>query len=510
MCMHESEPERPTNIPPPTWEARGDTERVLYIIDESPEPLLELNALPITLPAREAASIVAEMTTGLHPSLIPFNWKWRKVYLAFAPDLSEKPLRLAVLRLWILLHRQNADVRVLTWPKEEGATVQQFLSNNAGAGSSDTRLEHLRDSAREIRTVLQPGDQQQTELELEMAFPELGTESASKRDKLLLGQFCRMLAAPLKVSAGDLEETVIDSAEERRAQQDLQEMIVQPSLDPVDGPQLMDDLIALIEDHMVMTRSQVIASVLWGIETYFSDQIDCLAILHIHSPTKRCGKTNLVNLLRQFVLRPLSSKNITGAAIYRVIDRYSPTLLMDEVDSWLPYNQSAIGVLNGGHIKDQAFTYRAHGGGVLRFTTWCPKLLSGIGKLTEIVKRVEALVDRCIPIFLQQRDPNRDKKVKRLTETLIDNPELFLRLRRQVARWTQDHASEVARARPKMPESLNDRAQDNWRGLLAIADALGGEWPQQGPGGGTRTKRWFRREHGNRIDVGALNRAIGL
>jgi hypothetical protein len=211
MCMHESEPERPINIPPPTWEARGDTERVLYIIDESPEPLLELNALPITLPAREAASIVAEMTTGLHPSLIPFNWKWRKVYLAFAPDLSETPLRLAVLRLWILLHRQNADVRVLTWPKEQGATVQQFLSNNAGAGSSDTRLDHLRDSAREIRTVLQPGDQEQTELELEMAFPELGIESASMRDKLLLGQFCRMLAAPLKVSAGDLEETVIDS-----------------------------------------------------------------------------------------------------------------------------------------------------------------------------------------------------------------------------------------------------------------------------------------------------------
>src|SRR5262245_27913187 len=31
---------------------------------------------------------------------------------------------------------------------------------------------------------------------------------------------------------------------------------------------------------------------------------------------------------------------------------------------------------------------------------------------------------------------------------------------------------------PQMPETLNDRAADNWRPLLAIADLAGGEWPQ--------------------------------
>ena len=29
-----------------------------------------------------------------------------------------------------------------------------------------------------------------------------------------------------------------------------------------------------------------------------------------------------------------------------------------------------------------------------------------------------------------------------------------------------------------MPEQLNDRARDSWRPLLAIAEAIGGEWPQ--------------------------------
>lgn len=36
-------------------------------------------------------------------------------------------------------------------------------------------------------------------------------------------------------------------------------------------------------------------------------------------------------------------------------------------------------------------------------------------------------------------------------------------------------------ADPKIPQKLNgdDRAADNWRPLLAIADAVGGEWPQR-------------------------------
>jgi Protein of unknown function (DUF3631) len=37
----------------------------------------------------------------------------------------------------------------------------------------------------------------------------------------------------------------------------------------------------------------------------------------------------------------------------------------------------------------------------------------------------------------------------------------------------------IAEARPTLPEELNDRAQDNWELLLAIADAAGGHWPQK-------------------------------
>jgi Protein of unknown function (DUF3631) len=45
-------------------------------------------------------------------------------------------------------------------------------------------------------------------------------------------------------------------------------------------------------------------------------------------------------------------------------------------------------------------------------------------------------------------------------------------------RWAQDHIEELAEADPAMPEGLCDRAADNWRPLLGIADAAGGEWRQ--------------------------------
>ena len=34
---------------------------------------------------------------------------------------------------------------------------------------------------------------------------------------------------------------------------------------------------------------------------------------------------------------------------------------------------------------------------------------------------------------------------------------------------------------PQLPDQLNDRQQDIWEALLAIADAAGGEWPARAP-----------------------------
>src|SRR6202022_3515960 len=59
-----------------------------------------------------------------------------------------------------------------------------------------------------------------------------------------------------------------------------------------------------------------------------------------------------------------------------------------------------------------------------------------------------------------------------------DNDEFAL-LRRQAARWAYDNFSGLTDPEPEVPDSLNDRAADNWRPLLAIAELAGGDWPKR-------------------------------
>jgi putative DNA primase/helicase len=103
-----------------------------------------------------------------------------------------------------------------------------------------------------------------------------------------------------------------------------------------------------------------------------------------------------------------------------------------------------------------------------RFSTWAAKVICLIGKLPD------TLADRSIEIPLKRKLPS--ESVEKLRHA---DPELFINLARRCARWATDHVDEIRAARPPMPDALNDRAQDSWEPLLAIADLAGGPWPKQ-------------------------------
>ena len=60
-------------------------------------------------------------------------------------------------------------------------------------------------------------------------------------------------------------------------------------------------------------------------------------------------------------------------------------------------------------------------------------------------------------------------------------------LARKAARWAADHEQALRDADPEMPKALHDRACDNWRGMLAIADLARWEWPAYGARGGANS-----------------------
>ena len=198
------------------------------------------------------------------------------------------------------------------------------------------------------------------------------------------------------------------------------------------------------------------------------DRVDVAPLLVITAPEKRCGKSQLLSLVGHLSFRPLPASNISSAAVFRVVEAHSPTLLLDEADTFMKENEELRGVINSGHTRESAFVIRTVGDEYepKRFSTWGAKAIAGIGRLPETT------LDRAVVVELKRK--LRSELTDRLRHA--DRGQ-FERHRRMLARFAKDNGAAIEAARPDLPEALNDRAQDNWEPLLAIADRAGGRWP---------------------------------
>ena len=241
----------------------------------------------------------------------------------------------------------------------------------------------------------------------------------------------------------------------------------EPWQEPVDGVALLDDVVAAIQQYVVLTDAAARACACWVLHTFMADRFLVSPRLSISSPTRGCGKTTLLDVLSRLVLRPLQASNVTPAAVFRVIDRCRPCLLIDEADTFLGVNDELRGILNSGHRK---------GGSVLRvtgddheprqFATFGPCAIALIGNLPS------TLADRSIPVELNRRRPG-----ERVESYRPDRAGHLDQLARQAARWADDNADAVTVTDPEMPEEVTNRACDNWRVLKSIATVAGGQWP---------------------------------
>jgi putative DNA primase/helicase len=91
--------------------------------------------------------------------------------------------------------------------------------------------------------------------------------------------------------------------------------------------------------------------------------------------------------------------------------------------------------------------------------------LAAIGRLPGTIE------DRSIKIPMQRRRPDEQVMALRL-----DRAGQFDELSRRAARWAKDHAEELAESDPEMPAGIYNRAADNSRPLIAVAELAGGGW----------------------------------
>lgn len=239
---------------------------------------------------------------------------------------------------------------------------------------------------------------------------------------------------------------------------------------PVDGAELLGEVYHTMRRFIVCEPETAVATTLWIAMTWMMDVVKVAPLAVITAPEKRCGKTQLLAFIGMLAHRPLVAANISPSAVFRVIEAFKPTLLMDEADAWMRDNEELRGVINSGHTRQSAYVIRNVGDDhePRQFSTWGAKAISGIGH------QADTIMDRAVKLELRRKLPH--EHAERLRHA---DDEHFDTLRAKLARFALDAAPIIAKARPHLPDALNDRAQDNAEPLLSIADHAGGDWPRR-------------------------------
>ena len=245
---------------------------------------------------------------------------------------------------------------------------------------------------------------------------------------------------------------------------------------------LLDDVRVFVRRFVVLTDAQADTIALWAAHTHVFEAFYCTPYLEITSAEKRSGKTRLLEALELLVRESLPTANISDAALFRVIDDKRPTLLIDEIDAVFGRKsprEELRGILNAGY-RQGATTHRMGGSNntqLQTFSVYCPKGFAGIGDCLP-----DTISDRAISIRLKRR--TRNVVIERFR--LRDVGPSGASLRDRLADWLQPNEEHLQGSRPDLPDELDDRAQDVWEPLLAIADLAGGDWPERARTGGAR------------------------
>jgi hypothetical protein len=243
----------------------------------------------------------------------------------------------------------------------------------------------------------------------------------------------------------------------------------EPWPEPMDAAALLERLVAFYTRHVFLPVGAADAMAVWTVHTH------CFALsrhsprLAFTSPEKRCGKTTALDTMALVSCKPLPTANVTAAAVFRTIEAASPTLLIDEADTFLRDNEDLRNIMNAGHKR---------GGQVIRcvgddaepraFGVFAPAAIAAIGRLPGTIEDRAILVRMKRAIRAERPEPLH-------TAAEAEGAELA----RRCARWVGDHTDRLRDAEPALPGGLFNRAADNWRPLFAIAELAALDWPER-------------------------------
>ncbi len=260
----------------------------------------------------------------------------------------------------------------------------------------------------------------------------------------------------------------ITSVEDAPKKTPFDDQVLEPWDEEVDGDSLFEKLLTLVHRYVILSKAQAVAVVVWIVFSYVFTLMRICPRLLVSSPSKRCGKSTLLEFIMGLARYPLAAANITPAAVFRAIEAWGPTLLLDEADTYLnrPGNEELTGIINSGHSRALAYVIRTRevdGDHIpVWFSTFCPIVIAMIRA------PADTLIDRSIVITLV-----RKLSTQRVTAPGIDFTEQMQPVRRQILRWITDNLDAIKFDIEAAPAMGNDRARQNWAALAAVTQVMG-------------------------------------
>lgn len=115
---------------------------------------------------------------------------------------------------------------------------------------------------------------------------------------------------------------------------------------------LWQEIRLFILDHLDLPDDRLYSVITsWIFCTWIWEDIPVVPYLFFYG-TKNSGKTRGLEILKELCYRGILGSTVSTAALYRIIQKFHPTILLDEADSWTrEKRQEIIGILNSGYRK---------------------------------------------------------------------------------------------------------------------------------------------------------------
>jgi hypothetical protein len=287
--------------------------------------------------------------------------KWRAEHSAFLrgadavlmPDADDAGAR-HVQQVGASLAGITKRTRVLMLP---GLPPKGDVIDFANAGGTREQLDALIEKAPAwVPLEKKPDVKEAPKTAAKAREDELIGALAAMEPGIEYGQKRQEAADEFKVRPTDIDAEVRRVREDREATPLYGHWITEPSPEPVEGDDLLRDIIKKLRKHVVCTQEQALTVALWIMFAWVHDDAAVHSpVLAITSAEPESGKSTMLSLVAFLTPRCIASVEISKAALFRAIKAWSPSFAIDEFDDVLSSingdRTELRSVVNSGHTR---------------------------------------------------------------------------------------------------------------------------------------------------------------